>query len=50
MKYACSKFFKRGVGRTREDDWKLFKKRFNLDAGKFRFGNRVCDKWDKLPG
>jgi len=28
----------------------LFKKRVNLDAGKFSFGNRVCDEWIKLPG
>jgi len=26
------------------------KKRVNLDAGKFSFGNRVCDEWNKLPG
>jgi len=24
-------------------------KRFNLDAGKLSFGNRVCDEWNKLP-
>jgi len=28
----------------------LFKQRVNLDAGKFSFGNRVCDDWNKLPG
>jgi len=43
------KFFQRGVGCTRGHDWKLFKKRVNLDAGKFSFGNRVCDEWNKLP-
>jgi len=37
------------VGSTRGQDWKLFKKRFNLDAGKFSFGNKVCDEWNKLP-
>jgi len=26
------------------------KKSVNLDAGKFSFGNRVCDEWNKLPG
>jgi len=44
------KFLQRGVGCTRGHDWKLFKKRDNLDAGKFSFGNRVCDEWNKLPG
>jgi len=24
----------------------LFKKRVNLDAVKFSFGNRVCDEWN----
>jgi len=38
------------VGCTRGHDWKLFKKRINLDAGKFSFGYRVCDEWNKLPG
>jgi len=44
------KVFHRRVGCTREHDWKLSKKRFNLDAGKLSFGNRVCDEWNKLPG
>jgi len=26
-----------------------FKKRFRLYSGKFSFGNRVCDEWDRLP-
>jgi len=38
------------VGGTRGHDCKLFKRLFNLDAGKFRFGNRFCDKWSQLPG
>jgi len=38
------KKIKRGVGCTRGHDWKLLKKRVNLDAGKFSFGNRVCDE------
>jgi len=28
----------------------FFKKRGNLDAGKFSYGNRVCDEWNKLAG
>jgi len=38
------KFSQRKVGCTRGHDWKLFKKLVNLDAGKFSFGNRVCDE------
>jgi len=26
------------------------KKLVDLNAGKFSFGNRVCDEWNKLPG
>jgi len=33
--------FQRRVGITRGHDLKLFKKRVNLDAGKFSFGNRI---------
>jgi len=40
----------RRVGATRGHDFKLFKKQVNLDAGKFSFGNRVCDAWKRLPG
>jgi len=42
------KFFERSVGRTRGHDWKLFKKQVRLDAGKFSFGNGVCDEWNRL--
>jgi len=28
---------------------KLYKRRFNLDMGKFAFSNRVCDNWNCLP-
>jgi len=42
-------FFQRRVGCTRGHDLKLFQKRVYLDAGKFSFGNRVCDEWNKLP-
>jgi len=38
------------VGATRWHDFKLFKKRVNFDAGKFSFGDRVCDNWNRLPG
>jgi len=38
------------VGATRGHDFKLFKKRVNLDAGKFSFGNHVCDDWNRQPG
>jgi len=37
------------VGATRGHNMKLFKKRVNLDAGQFSFGNRVCDDWNTLP-
>jgi len=43
------KIFKKRVGATRGHDLKLFKKRGNLDAGKFSFGNRFCDDWNRLP-
>jgi len=33
----------------RGHDLKLFKKRVKLDVGKFSFGNRVCDEWNRLP-
>jgi len=39
---------KKGV--TRGHDLKLFKKRVNLDARKFCFGNCVCGDWNRLPG
>jgi len=44
------KNFQRRVGATRGHDLKLFKKRVNLDAGKFSFRNHVCDDWNRLPG
>jgi len=43
-------FFQKRVGCKRGHDWKLYKKHVNLDAGKFSFGNRVCDEWNKLTG
>jgi len=41
--------FQRRVGCTRGHEWKLFKKQVKLDAGKFSFGNRTCDDWNRLP-
>jgi len=43
------KFFQRRVGSTRGHDLKLFRKRVKLDVGKFSFGSRVCDEWNRLP-
>jgi len=37
-------FFQRRVGSTRGRDWKLYKTHVKVDAGKFNFRNRVCDK------
>jgi len=44
------KKFQSRVGATRGLDFKLFKKGFNLGSGKFSFGKRVCDDWNRLPG
>jgi len=44
------KFFQTWMGCTKGHNWKLFKKSVNLDAGKYSFGNRVWDEWNKLPG
>ena len=27
---------------------KLFKKRYRLDVGKFKFASRVCEEWNRL--
>jgi len=43
-------FLQKVVGATKGHDFKLFKKRVNLDAGKFSFGNRVCDDCNRLSG
>jgi len=32
----------------RGHNYKVFKRRFRLDVGKFKFGNRVCDEWNGL--
>jgi len=39
----------RDEGRGRGHSMKLFKERVRLDVAKYRFGNRVCDQWNKLP-
>jgi len=41
-------FQKRVIVTKGHDDLERFKKRVNLDAGKFIFGNRVCDNWNRL--
>ena len=28
--------------------FKLFKKRYRLDIGKFKFASRVCEEWNSL--
>ena len=28
--------------------FKLFKKRYHLDVGKFKFASRVCEEWSRL--
>ena len=35
--------------RLRGHSLKLYKKRFRSDIGKFSFGNRVVDEWNRLP-
>jgi len=42
--------FQKRVGGTKRQDLKWFKKRGNLDAGKFCFGNRVWEEWNSMPG
>ena len=42
-------FFVRHNERGRGHNFKLYKKRFNLDIAKFSFGNRICTTWNNLP-
>ena len=35
-------------GATRGHSFKLFKKRYRLDVGKFKFFSRVCEGWNRL--
>ena len=30
--------------------YKLFKKRYRLDVGRFKFSSRVCQEWNRLDG
>ena len=34
----------------RGHSFKLFKKRYRLEVGKFEFANRICDEWNRLGG
>ena len=43
------KFFTRSADSRRGHEYKLFKWRFRLGVGKFRFGNRVINDWNRLP-
>ena len=42
------RFFDVVDGATRGHSLKLFKRRVRLDVGEYKFGNRVCDKWNGL--
>ena len=37
-----------GDGARRRHSFKLFKKRYRLDVGKFKFASRVCEEWNRL--
>ena len=37
-----------GDGARRGHSYKLFKKRYRLDVGKFKFASRVCEEWNRL--
>ena len=37
-----------GDGVRRGHIFKMFKKRYRLDVGKFKFASRVCDEWNRL--
>jgi hypothetical protein len=40
--------FDLSVSSRRGHDFKIFKKGFRLDVGKFKFANRVCEEWNLL--
>lgn len=42
-------FFDKSKDTLRGHKFKLFKKRFRLNVGKFNFGNRVINSWNRLP-
>jgi len=46
---AWRPYFPKKSGATTGHDFKLFKKRVNINVGKFSFRNRVCDDWNRLP-
>jgi hypothetical protein len=37
-----------GDGARRGHSFKLFKKRYRSDVGKFKFASRVCEEWNRL--
>ena len=37
-----------GDGARRGHSFKLFKQRYCLDVGKFKFASRVCEEWNRL--
>ena len=37
-----------GDGARKRHSFKLFKKRYRLDMGKFKFASRVCEEWNRL--
>jgi len=41
-------FFTRDLSGRRGHSFKLYKKRVNVDTGKYSFGNRVCTTWNNL--
>jgi hypothetical protein len=46
---SADKFFVLSSGNLRGHRFKLFKKRFSSNIGKYSFSNRVVDVWNKLP-
>ena len=37
-----------GDGDRRGHSFKLFKKKYRLNVGTFKFASRVCDEWNRL--
>ena len=42
-------FFQLSTSSLTVHEYKLYKRKFNTDIGKFSFSNRVVDAWNKLP-